>query len=220
MTAIAIFVKTPGHSPVKSRLAAGIGTDRAEQWHLQAAHTVAALAQHADIGPVYWAVAEGDALDDSNWSGLPVLAQNQGGLGQRMAGVHTCLVRRHGSALLLGADAPQWRPEWLQQAAEWLQHEAPRLCLGPARDGGFWTFGANRVLPDADWTAVNYSQASTGADFRRRMDHHGRWLELPRLTDLDTIDDLPALIRELERVDQPSRQQATLLAWLKRMAIS
>lgn len=215
MTAIAIFVKTPGLSPVKSRLAADIGKDRAEQWHLMAAKAVAAAAKAAAIGPVYWAVAEAGAAQHPYWDDQPVLVQQPGGLGRRMSGIHRHLVQRHGSALLLGADAPQWPLTWLQQAADWLQHDDARLCLGPAHDGGFWTFAANRLLPEADWESVDYSQATTGAEFRQRMDRHGQWLELPPLTDLDNVDALPGLIRELERLEAPTDHQMGLMEWLR-----
>jgi glycosyltransferase A (GT-A) superfamily protein (DUF2064 family) len=217
MTAIAVFVKTPGHSPVKSRLAAGIGRELAEQWHLHAARTVAAVAVAAGVGPVYWAVAEAAAATDPQWSDQPVLIQRPGGLGRRMAGIHGTLVRRHGSGLLLGADAPQWPATWLREAADWLRDDFPRLCLGPAHDGGFWTFGANRILPDADWAAVDYSRATTGAEFRQRMNPHGQWLELPSLTDLDELDDLPALIREFERLEAPVKEQSALRQWIERL---
>lgn len=63
ITAIAIFVKTPGLSPVKTRLAATLGKMVVEAFHLQAAHTVAAvLSQLAPAARVYFAVAEAEAL--------------------------------------------------------------------------------------------------------------------------------------------------------------
>jgi len=215
MTAVALFVKTPGLSPVKSRLAVAIGKNLAEQWHLMAARAIAATAQAADIGPVYWAVAEAQAGASPFWQDHPIMVQQTGGLGRRMAGIHRKLVRLHGSALLLGADAPQWPIAWLRQAADWLHHDDPRLCLGPAHDGGFWTFGANRALPDSDWEAVQYSRGSTCSEFRRRMDHHGEWLDLPPLTDLDRVEDLSPVLTELKRLTAPTTQQARLLDWLE-----
>lgn len=215
MTAIAIFVKTPGLSPVKSRLAVAIGKNLAEQWHLVAARAVADAAKAADVGPVYWAVAEAEAAEGLHWPGHPTLVQQAGSLGKRMAGIHRKLVQLHSSALLLGADAPQWPIAWLKEAADWLHQDDPRLCLGPAHDGGFWTFGANRALPDADWEAVQYSRNFTCSEFRRQMDRHGQWLELPPLTDLDRVEDMPAVIAELEHLNVPTRQQNELLDWLK-----
>jgi len=214
VTAIAIFVKTPGHSALKTRLAASIGQQRAEDWHIRAAEAVRTLAEQSGIGEVYWAVAETSALADPRWSDLPVVSQGTGDLGERMHRVHSGLVQSHGSALLLGADAVQFHPDWLQQANRWLAESTPRLCLGPASDGGFWTFGANRVLPQVDWTGVDYSRGTTARDFRARMKTHGEWRELPGLTDLDRIEDVPKIIVELRQLENPLPDHRSLLDFL------
>lgn len=210
MSAIAIFVKTPGHSPIKTRLAAGIGQEAAETTHMLGARVVADVALAADIGPVYWAVAEGEALDEPHWSSLPVIEQGAGGLGRRMAHVHAALVERHGSAILLGADTPQIRTRDLERARDWLHHDTNRLVIGPADDGGFWLFGANRLIDPQRWQSVTYSRPDTLDHFRRNLGDCGQWLELPRLADLDTPDDLPAVIAALARLPQPLPGQTRL----------
>lgn len=219
MTAIAIFVKTPGHSPLKTRLARETGTAWAEDWHRRAAMTVAAVADAAGVGPVYWAVAEPDAMDHVLWQDHDVISQGHGNLGERMARVHSQLVERHDCALLLGADAPQLAMDWLKQAADWLDHQDPRICIGPARDGGFWTFGANRIIDPARWQAVSYSSAETLVEFRRQMQDRGEWLSLPELTDLDEVEDLPDLIAELENLADPHPHQVELLRWIEQSGL-
>ncbi|MGY6587173.1 MAG: TIGR04282 family arsenosugar biosynthesis glycosyltransferase [Wenzhouxiangella sp.] len=220
MTAVAIFVKTPGLSPIKTRLAKDWGRERAETWHRLAAASVAASAQAAHIGPVYWAIAEPEGMEHSLWSGLPGLNQGSGKLGARMARVLAWLVRHHGSGLLLGADAPQWDPAWLRQAADWLQADSPRLCLGPARDGGFWTFGANRPLNTVNWDQIRYSQPETGQRFRQLMDAQGDWLTLPTLCDLDESQDLPTVLAELEALQNHHAAHRCLLAWVRQTQAS
>jgi rSAM/selenodomain-associated transferase 1 len=215
MTALAIFVKTPGLSPLKTRLAADWGRDRAEQFHRLAATAVESLCLAADIGPVYWAVAEPASRAGASWPGRALIEQGGGDLGQRMGRVHTELVSRHGQALLLGADAPQIDPDWLARAAHWLDRESPRLCIGPSSDGGFWTIGANRALPMARWQSVRYSQADTQQQFVARMLDQGEWLSLPELTDLDRAGDLPALIEQLKALPQVTGAQWQLLTWLR-----
>ncbi|MGB0514168.1 MAG: hypothetical protein ACPGJE_04930, partial [Wenzhouxiangellaceae bacterium] len=69
--------------------------DRAEQWHRHAVACVEATVRASGL-PAYWAVAEPEALDDPLWSGLPRLAQPEGSLGIRMAGIHRQLIERHG----------------------------------------------------------------------------------------------------------------------------
>lgn len=216
MTAIAIFVKTPGLSPVKTRLAACSGQAWAEAWHIRAARAVAETARAAQVGPVYWAVAESAASAGSHWPDLPLLEQGHGGLGERMGSILEWLVTHHGSGLLLGADAPQFQPAWLERAHDWLAAPDARLCLGPARDGGFWTFGANRVPERERWNTVHYSQASTCKEFRQTMQDLGEWLTLPALSDLDQFDDLAVMISELKALERPQPGQSALLAWLRK----
>lgn len=213
MSALAIFVKTPGRSPVKSRLAAMRGRVWAEDWYRRAAAAVAEVAAKAGVTG-YWAVAEAEAT--GAWAGLPVMAQGDGGLGERMARVHATLVARHGSGLLLGADAPQVSPPVLREAVAWLDAPTPRLVLGPSRDGGFWLFGANVVPPEGAWTGVAYSAPDTARDFRAAFDPYGAWHVLPMLTDADRSEDLPHVLAELTALPDPLPAQRALAEWMRR----
>lgn len=218
---IAIFVKTPGHSPLKTRLAAVAGTAFAEQWHARAAGAVAAVAREACRGTgaqAYWAVAETEALADPRWAGLPVIEQGDGGLGTRMHHVHQALYERHRGGILIGADSPHIVPDLLRQALAWLDSPRPRLAIGRAHDGGFWLFGGNRPLPQAHWESVTYSAADTAVRFRAALDGLGEWLELPRLADVDTADDLSACLDALRALAAPLHAQAALLAWMEQHA--
>lgn len=211
----AIFVKTPGHSPLKTRLAEGIGSEAAAEFHRLAAAAVAAtLGKVGGLAP-YWAVAETtpDAL--GYWRGLPVLSQGEGSLGERMHRVHASLLARHPFALLLGADTPQLDPVTLDQAADWLDYPEPRLVMGRASDGGFWLLGANVAPAPADWTQAACGQPDTAAGFRAAMERHGRWLELETLTDVDRAADLPAMLEELDRLPGLLPAQARLAAWAR-----
>jgi glycosyltransferase A (GT-A) superfamily protein (DUF2064 family) len=215
--AIAIFVKTPEHSPVKTRLAATIGEAAARCWYERAAATVAAVARAAATGTgavAYFAVAETKALAAERWAGAPCLAQGDGGLGARMGRVHAELVRRHGAGVLLGADAPQLPVGALADALAWCAATEPRQALGPARDGGFWLYGGNRVVPLATWESVPYSEPETAARFRTAFAAHGALRILPALTDVDHESDLSALRRELAALAESVPEQRALGAWL------
>lgn len=215
--AIAIFVKTPGYSPVKTRVAADTDTDFAASLYWLAARASASVVHEVVADGAargYWAVAEADVGARASWPGMEKVGQGEGSLGERMARVHTALVARHGSALLIGADSPQVEPGVLKQAVAWLADEAPRLVLGPAEDGGFWLVGANHALPLADWTAPGYSRADTLTVFRRTMARHGDCLLLPQLRDVDSIDDITELTAALQALARPTIAQDQLRAWL------
>ena len=217
--ALAIFVKTPGRSAIKTRLAAVTGAAYAQQWYELAADAVASVAIRAcaECGlTAYWAVAETGA--EAAWRGLPTIVQGAGDLGTRMARVHSELVERHGFAMLVGADAPQLAAEAIGQAAHWLDAGAvagPRLALGPAADGGFWLFGSNRVIPLQAWTQVSYSQADTGRHCRQSMQPYGAWETLACLTDADRVEDLKPVQQALDALSDPTTEQRALAQWMR-----
>ncbi|NBD96419.1 MAG: DUF2064 domain-containing protein [Gammaproteobacteria bacterium] len=211
MTAIAIFVKTPGVSAVKTRLAATLGPSRATALYRRSAAAVAEAAVAADIGPVYWAAAEAISELGEQWSDLPRLEQGDGTLGERMHRILDELVGSHGSGLLLGADAPQLDPSVLREAADWLQRDRASSVLGPASDGGFWTFGTNRMPPLSKWTRVPYSRPDTLRQFRYSIGDDTEWLDLPKLTDLDTEEDMKAVDAELRSLPLPLPSQLALI---------
>lgn len=211
MTAVAIFVKTPGLSPVKTRLAETVGSEFATALYLASAASVVEAAREAAIGPVYWASAEPGSLAEKHWTDLPLVEQGEGGLGARMHRVLDVLVDRHGSALLLGADAPQLDPALLRRAEAWLASEFRARVVGPARDGGFWTFGANHAIELKRWTGVTYSRPDTLMHFRSSVGADAEWLELPILSDLDTIEDLERVAGELRGLPDPLPAQRALI---------
>lgn len=216
-TALAIFVKTPGHSPLKTRLAAAIGEDDALDFHRLASAAVAAVAEAARpcITPC-WAVAEADAAAHAAWPDFPTIWQGEGDLGTRMHHVLDVLLSRYDSVLLVGADVPQLTPGQLVQAAQALAAPPVAFVLGPATDGGFWLFGANTPVPLAAWQSVRYSQGDTCAALRHALPATGRIVELPALTDVDHADDLPRVLDALGRLPEALPAQRALAEWIQR----
>ena len=102
--AIAILVKTPGYSPVKSRLAADLGRARAEHFFRLSAKAVeSAVRQFLDVRQdwqAYWYVVERKALQDPLWSGLSTRPCGPGDLGARMNRIYQHLCAEHGRAIL------------------------------------------------------------------------------------------------------------------------
>lgn len=213
--ALAIFVKTPGCSPVKTRLAATLGRQRAEHFHHLAAAAVAAVACAASpaVQP-YWAVAERGALDDPMWSALPTLWQGEGTLGARLHNVCALLQQRHGRVLLIGADAPQIRVDLLSAALDALENPATPFVLAPAHDGGFWLFGARQPVPEAAWLAPRYSSSDTARELVDALSMEGVIAALPMLNDVDDGEDLASLVTDLKTLRAPLPEQRELLAWL------
>ncbi len=216
MTALAIFVKTPGLSPIKTRLAAGIGASAAAEFYALAVRAVAEIAAASRLA-AYWAVAEAEGLDDPRWSGFPTIRQEEGrlaklGLGARLDRVFTTLQARHGSVLLIGADSPQTTPALLRLAAA----RCAPFVMGRAMDGGFWLFGGDRPIASAVWRSVPYSAPDTADRLLERLACPVSFVK-PQM-DVDEGADLAGLRIALEALDKPLPAQTALLEWLMRRA--
>lgn len=216
--AIAVFVKTPGLSPVKTRLAATLGKKTAEAFHLAASQSVSSVAQSLSQQTQiksYYAVAEERALNHSHWADLPCVWQGEGGLGERMAHIYQTLLSVHDFVILVGADIPQMTSAELLKGADWLGcKQQARLLFGPSVDGGFWLFGGNCAMPDNLWTEVVYSQSDTGTQFYNRIERLGSVRTLTLLRDVDQLSDLLPVRDALLNLAEPLPEQYELMRFL------
>ena len=211
---LALFVKTPGRSPVKSRLWPAIGRKAAEALYLDCAEAGAEVAralQRAGTLHAYWAVAEAEDDAPPVWRELPRLPQGEGDLGERMAAVYDALLARHGAALLVGTDVPHLPPEALAEACDALSSARADVVLGPSDDGGFWLVGGTRALPHSAWTAPRYSTPHARADFIAALPTDVCMHLLPTLRDLDEADDFAPVHAALAALPAPTPAQARVL---------
>lgn len=223
--AIAVWVKTPGYTPAKTRLASVIGTQAAEKFYRIAVDVAREIVDDAcRLAPglltPYWAVAESDVAAHACWSGFPVVAQGDGGLGERLAHVYDVLQSRHRAVLFIGADSPQLTADVLVKAATLLSASSngPDFVFGPAADGGFYLFGGRRPLPSAAWTGVTYSASSTMAELVAALEPIGRVELLGTTFDVDTIDELLLLRDELSAMSGGGPARRALREWLASVA--
>ncbi len=219
--AVAIFVKTPGLSPVKTRLAATAGNDVAREFYRRAVNIVEAVAAKAamecgDLTP-YWAVAEREALADSRWQSFATVWQGEGGLGSRLARVYSELREAHEMVLMVGADSPLLTARHLCDARDAIDAAGKPFVLGRALDGGFYLFGGRAPVPTEAWKAVPYSAADTANQLLRQFHPLGAVAMLGAMPDVDGADDLMILAgtRVVESELLPS--QRALLEWVRAM---
>ncbi|HEX3812279.1 MAG TPA: TIGR04282 family arsenosugar biosynthesis glycosyltransferase [Mycobacteriales bacterium] len=120
---------------------------------------------------------------------LEAIRQRGDGLGERIANAFADTAARNPDPVVqIGMDTPQVTPELLTAALQLLAHND--AVLGLAEDGGWWALGlrdAHRasVLPD-----VPMSTSDTGRLTIAALEGAGARIGyLPRLRDVDTIDD-------------------------------
>jgi glycosyltransferase A (GT-A) superfamily protein (DUF2064 family) len=210
--ALGIFVKTPGFSPIKTRLAADIGEAAAAMVYqklLFATAAVARAASQSGIAP-YWAVGD-SGIAESHWREFSRLPTGGGGLGTRLWRVYKELRKRHRAVILIGADSPQLSPDAIVRAAALVDKK--RIVAGPANDGGFYLFAGAMPIPRALWESVAYSGEDTLkqllARLRQQKKHAGakppEIILLETQTDIDDRESLTLAAAALQTA--PLREQ-------------
>lgn len=213
--ALAIFAKTPCLSPVKTRLAADIGVEKAERFYR---HSVICLEELAfdvmretenDLA-AYWAVGEENGLDHPLWKNLDRLWTGNGSLGERLYHVYATLFEKHDHVILIGTDSPQLSSERILEAHTHLKKKAGHI-IGPADDGGYYLYGGHTSLPRELWLSVPYSVSKTCKVFASELAAYGDIRFLQQDFDVDTKVD----IKKLHNSVMTRHAQIALMNWLE-----
>jgi glycosyltransferase A (GT-A) superfamily protein (DUF2064 family) len=134
-----------------------------------------------------------------------------------MRNVCETLRERHGRAVLIGADAPQLRVEDVLAACTAI--DTHDHVIGPSEDGGFWLFGTRIDVPEHAWSDTPWSQSDTAVRFLDALGDSSV-ATLRRLCDVDTVDDLAALVEAMHALSAPTPEQTTLIYWLHDLRFS
>ena len=191
--AIAIFVKTPGLTPLKTRLAKSIGTDKAHSFYRASLKCIEEQLSLLDSNIFFphWAVTEKEGLCNPIWEGFPTLLQTRGGLGARLHHIYSFLIQSYDFVLMIGADSPQLRTQhYIQAHKELLNFD---FVMGPANDGGFYLFGGKKHISESLWLSTAYSQPSTAKALAHSLQGIGELTFLSQLFDVDTLKELQQL---------------------------
>ncbi len=211
--AIAVFVKTPGLSPVKSRLSKVIGEERAKTFYLLSVSATKTLLEHwaqkQNIIP-YWSIAEKEGWD--YWSHFQKIIQDGKTLGHRLSSVYNTLLNIHEFVFLIGADSPMISVAILEEA---IFHVKDSFVLGRALDGGFYCFGGSKPILENIWLSIPYSDLNTAEKLYEKVSLLGPMYELPPLLDIDTYDDLKKMYFDYRETKNLLPEQKKVLAWIK-----
>ncbi len=186
--AIIVLAKQPSPGAVKTRLCPPCSPEQAaavaEAAHIDTLDTVASCAASRKV-----LVLEGEAGD---WlpEGIALRHQRGQGLAERIAAAFADV---GGPALLIGMDTPQLTAPALDRALRILGRPGVDAILGRSDDGGYWAIGLTTARA-AVFRGIPMSRTDTGARQRARLLELGlRTVELPRLRDVDQIDDARAV---------------------------
>lgn len=220
--AVVAFVKTPGLSPIKTRLAEGIGPDLAHRFYgLSVAATKAFLLQLHTEFPEFvpmWAVAEADGVCHAMWKDLPRISQGSGTLGERLHRVYSTLREDFDGVCFIGSDSPHltsahFIPIVMKiHSTSQKDQGAPTFFVGKTKDGGFYLFCGASPLPQTVWLNTPYSDPRTCEKLITALSDHGTIKSLPESFDIDDRSDLLLLKEELAaQIQDPSFEGQSVL---------
>ncbi|RJP80086.1 MAG: glycosyltransferase [Desulfobacteraceae bacterium] len=196
---IIVFLRAPESGKVKTRLSGELGSEATlvlyQNFVMDILHTVHKA--NTDI-LIFFCPEEAEALV-SKWLGNHDSLHPQAGenLGIRMANafIHA-FSSGYDRAVLIGTDCPEITEKILREAFSEIDDTG--CVIGPSMDGGYYLIGfkkktfTEKVFHDVTWgTGVVYGQTLERCG---QADIHPHIL--PRLNDIDTLDDLILFYRK------------------------
>ncbi len=199
--ALAIFVKTPELSSVKTRLAKDIGQEEATRAYELCVQKIQLRIQELVIATSfrvepYWAIAEKEGVNSARWKDFKKIAQGEGSLGERLHHVYSSLLKDYAGVVVMGSDSPLFPLSELQEAILNLLQQPQEAFVGPTEDGGYYVFGARMPLEKDVWIKVPYSAENTCETFVKNLPKSLLLRKLNIHWDLDDLEDWHRLLKE------------------------
>jgi len=193
------MVKKPVPGAVKTRLAKDVGHEEAARLYKLMAE--ATWLRSAGPGYERWLVFEPGPETDwvRNW--LPgahsYVPQVDGDLGNRLrTAFEQAFAAGARAVAVIGTDSPNigWRD--INSAFE-LLNTGHQAVLGPSTDGGYWLLALSRFEPQV-FEDILWSTQEVAEQTRARITARGlRFAELRTVRDIDRVDDLDSLWKDL-----------------------
>jgi hypothetical protein len=185
--ALIIFVRNPVLGKVKTRLAAGIGDEKALQVYQHLLQHTQSITKNLSVTKfVYYA---DEINEDDVWNGFEKRKQQGNDLGERMLYAFEEIFETGFSKIcIIGSDCFELTTGIIFDAFEKL--DTADVIIGPVMDGGYYLLGTNRLIPEF-FTNKTWSTATVFADtLKDAAALNIRVTQLPLMNDIDTEKDL------------------------------
>lgn len=194
---VLLFVKYPAPGKVKSRLAGHLGATLAAEIYRNFVLDILDTLHKLDVNLRIFFEPAHSPSEFRQWLGedCSYVVQSGGNLGKRMKNAFSYgFGEGFSRVVLIGSDLPDLPGDFIALGLEALDtHDA---VLGPSSDGGYYLIGFSKqtFLPEAfDNIAWGTNRVFTHT-VRMLKRHHRKLLALPRWHDVDTLEDLKALV--------------------------
>lgn len=190
-----VFAREPLPGAVKTRLAAAVGDQSAaDLYESMLQDVLKTVRQLNDIEVVvFWDCEEKTLSLLAKQYRFNSRIQISGSLGQRMqAAFEEMFADGCEICCVIGSDAPDLPPKYIQNAFQLLVTSQVDVVLGPSLDGGYYLLGLRQVWPqlfaNISWSTADVLEqsltAAQGLGLKTTL--------LPEWQDIDTIEDLHA----------------------------
>lgn len=185
--ALLIFVRNPHLGKVKTRLAAGIGNEKALQVY---EHLLQHTCNIAEKVPAAKFVFYADYINENDlWNGFEKRLQTGDDLGERMSLAFAYLFNDGFTKVcIVGSDCYELTSEIITQAFKKL--ETTDVVVGPVLDGGYYLLGMNKMIPqlfiNKAWSTDTVLSDTLKDAASLNLTSH----QLPMLSDIDDENDL------------------------------
>lgn len=185
-----LFVRNPVLGRVKTRLAQGLGEERALAIYYRLLRVLQAESERVSVPKVVYYDQFIDREDLWAEAGYEQFVQSPGDLGVRMNAAFLERARLGGGpCVLVGSDVPDLTAEIIEQAFALL--ETTEVVLGPAVDGGYYLIGLQQPQPSL-FEGIEWSTERVLDQTQEKVEKAGLSLALlPVLRDVDQPSDLP-----------------------------
>lgn len=185
--ALIIFIRNPELGKVKTRLAKGVGQQRAfDIYKALLAHTRETALQTDSLRLLFYSQ---EVQNEDEWpnEAFTKLLQEGNDLGERMENAFKTALRLAAKAVIVGSDIAQIQPRILDNA--FLALDEADYVLGPALDGGYYLLGMKQESP-ALFRGMEWSTPSVYEHTAKRIAAAGYTYALvDTLSDIDYAED-------------------------------
>ncbi len=185
--ALIIFVRNPELGKVKTRLATGIGDEKALLVYkhlLQHTHNIT-----TNVAATNFIFYTNYVNEKDIWIGYKKKLQHGNDLGERMLAAFNELFNAgYNKVCIIGSDCVELNTSIINNAFESLENSD--LTIGPVADGGYYLLGLKKIIPQL-FLNKKWSTSSVFAESLKDANNLGlRVNQLPLLNDIDTENDL------------------------------
>jgi rSAM/selenodomain-associated transferase 1 len=189
---VVVVCKAPERGRVKTRLAREIGDDKALRVY---ALMMAALFANLGTSSSYDVCPCVDGNINLVHAGtIDAIAQHGDSLGERICNaIRDC--NAYEKKIVIGSDTPNITSDIIHHAVDAL--DTSDVVIGPAVDGGYYLIGMNE-LHESIFDGIPWSTDAVFIETCRRIESAGLTYDvLPEMRDIDTLEDLNAVMPEL-----------------------